>query len=265
MNSNKIILIFNFLFVVVIQALSQVSFSGDELTSEYNRGMELFNKEKYPSAIRLFDSFVNNGNETRKILLAEAEYHGAVSAMRLFNPDAEYRMIRYISTHPESPRINEARLSLADYFYQNKNYRKAAAYYESVNRQELMNEKLAEYFFRFGYSLYSAGNKSKALLMFSEIKDIDTEYTPPAVYYFSHIAYEQEMYVTALDGFRKLQNDETFGPIVPFYIVQILYLQKDYDGILAIAPNLIKSAPKERAVELYRFIGDAYYYKDNSY
>jgi len=263
MNSNKIILIFNFLFVVVIQALSQVSFSGDELTSEYNRGMELFNKEKYPSAIRLFDSFVNNGNETRKILLAEAEYHGAVSAMRLFNPDAEYRMIRYISTHPESPRINEARLSLADYFYQNKNYRKAAAYYESVNRQELMNEKLAEYFFRFGYSLYSAGNKSKALLMFSEIKDIDTEYTPPAVYYFSHIAYEQEMYVTALDGFRKLQNDETFGPIVPFYIVQILYLQKNYDGILAIAPNLIKSAPKERAVELYRFIGDAYYNKDN--
>jgi TolA-binding protein len=263
MNSNKIILIFNFLFVVVIQALSQVSFSGDELTSEYNRGMELFNKEKYPSAIRLFDSFVNNGNETNKILLAEAEYHSAVSAMRLFNPDAEYRMIRYISTHPESPRINEARLSLADYFYQNRNYRKAAAYYESVNRQELMNEKLAEYFFRFGYSLYSAGNKPKALLMFSEIKDIDTEYTPPAVYYFSHIAYEQEMYVTALDGFRKLQNDETFGPIVPFYIVQILYLQKDYDGILAIAPNLIKSAPEERAVELYRFIGDAYYNKDN--
>jgi TolA-binding protein len=263
MNSNKIILIFNFLFLVVIQALSQVSFSGDELTSEYNRGMELFNKEKYPSAIRLFDSFVNNGNETNKILLAEAEYHSAVSAMRLFNPDAEYRMIRYISTHPESPRINEARLSLADYFYQNRNYRKAAAYYESVNRQELMNEKLAEYFFRFGYSLYSAGNKPKALLMFSEIKDIDTEYTPPAVYYFSHIAYEQEMYVTALDGFRKLQNDETFGPIVPFYIVQILYLQKDYDGILAIAPNLIKSAPEERAVELYRFIGDAYYNKDN--
>ena len=99
--------------------------------------------------------------------------------------------------------------------------------------------------------------------MFSEIKDIDTEYTAPAIYYFSQIAYEQKMYQTALEGFMKLKDDETFGPIVPFYIVQILYLKKDYDGILEIAPELLKSAPKERAVELYRFIGDAYYNKGN--
>ncbi len=263
MNSRKFILIISLLFVIIVPVFPQVSFSGEELTSEYNRGMELFNKEKYPGAIRLFDSFIRNGNENNKILLAEAEYYSAVSALRVFNPDAEYRMITYILTHPESPRINEARLSLADFFYQNKNYRKAALYYGTVNRQELMNERLAEYFFRFGYSLYSTGNKPKALLMFSEIKDIDTEYTAPAVYYFSHIAYEQKMYHTAMDGFMKLQDDETFGPIVPFYIAQILYLRKDYDGILAIAPDLLKSAPKERAVELYRFIGDAYYNKDN--
>ncbi len=99
--------------------------------------------------------------------------------------------------------------------------------------------------------------------MFSEIKDIDTEYTPPAVYYFSQIAYEQKMYQTALEGFMRLKNDETFGAIVPFYIVQILYLQKDYDGILTMAPDLLKSAGKTRAIELYRFIGDAYYSKEN--
>ena len=97
--------------------------------------------------------------------------------------------------------------------------------------------------------------------MFSEIKDIDTEYTPPALYYFSQIAYEQKMYQTAMEGFMRLKDDETFGGVVPFYIVQILYLQKDYDGILSMAPDLLKSAGKERAVELYRFIGDAYYNK----
>jgi tetratricopeptide (TPR) repeat protein len=99
--------------------------------------------------------------------------------------------------------------------------------------------------------------------MFSEIKDIDTEYTPPALYYFSHIAYEQKMYQTAMDGFSRLKDDETFGSVIPFYIVQVLYLQKDYDRILEIAPDLLKSAPKERAIELYRFIGDAYYNKEN--
>jgi TolA-binding protein len=263
MNRNRLILIFSFLLIFIIQLSAQVPYTGKELGSEFNRGMELFNKEKYPAAIRLFDSFIRGEEKDNLIMVADAEYYSAIAALRLFNADAEYRMIMYISTHPESPRINDARVALGDYFYQNKNYRKAIKYYESANRQQLESGKLAEYFFRLGYAHYINGDKSRALLMFSEIKDIDTEYTPPAVYYFSQIAYEQKMYQTAMEGFIRLKDDETFGGVVPFYIVQILYLQKDYDGILSIAPDLLKSAGKERAVELYRFIGDAYYNKEN--
>jgi TolA-binding protein len=263
MNRNKFILIFSFLLLFLLPVSSQVQFTAKEIGSEFYRGMELFNKEKYPAAIRLFDSFVRNGDKSNLILVADAEYYSSIAALKLFNPDAEYRMMMFIYTHPESPRINDARLELGNYFYQNKNFRKAADYYETVNRQELKSDKLSEYFFRFGYSLYIKGDQSKALLMFSEIKDIDTEYTQPAVYYFSQIAYEQKMYQTALEGFVRLKEDETFGSIVPFYIVQILYMQKDYDGILSMAPDLLKSAGKTRAVELYRFIGDAYYSKEN--
>jgi tetratricopeptide (TPR) repeat protein len=263
MNRNKLILILSLFLLFIIQVSSQVPFISKEMDSEFNRGMELFNKEKYPAAIRLFDSFIKSDEKSNLILVADAQYYSAVAALRLFNSDAEYRMVMFISTHPESPRINEAKLSLGDYFYQIKNYRKAVTYYESANRQELKADKLAEYFFRLGYSLYISGDKSRALLMFSEIKDIDTEYTPPAVYYFSQIAYEQKMYQTAMEGFMRLKEDETFGGVVPFYIVQILYLQKDYDGILAMAPDLLKSAGKERTIELYRFIGDAYYNKEN--
>jgi tetratricopeptide (TPR) repeat protein len=242
---------------------AQVPFVVSGIGSDYYRALELYNKEKYPAAIRLFDSFIKSGDKSNTILVSEAEYYRSIAALKLFNPDAEYRMLMYIYNHPESPRLNQARLELADYFYQNKNYRKAMAYYETVNRQELKSDKLAEYFFRYGYSLYIKGDQSKALLMFSEIKDIDTEYTPPAVYYSAQIAYEQKMYQTAMEGFMRLKDDETFGGVVPFYIVQILYMQKDYDGILKMAPDLLKSAGKTRSVELYRFIGDAYYNKGN--
>ncbi|MCX6262141.1 MAG: tetratricopeptide repeat protein, partial [Bacteroidia bacterium] len=263
MNSKKALLIFNFLFIIIIQVMSQASFSGNDLGSDFNRAMDLYNKEKYAAAIRLFDSYIKDDKDNNRIHIDDAEYYAALSALKLFNPDSEYRMIIYLSTHHESPKINEAKLALGDYFYQNKSYRKACSYYETVNRYELGSDKLPEYFFRYGYSLYIKGDKAKALMMFSEIKDIDTEYTAPAVYYYSHIAYEQKMYQTALEGFMTLREDETFGPIVPFYIAQILYLNKDYDGILEMAPDLLKSAPKERAIELYRFIGDACYNKGN--
>jgi len=263
MNSKKAFLFFNFFFAFIIPVISQVSFSGDDLRSEFKRAMDLFSKEKYAAAIRIFDAYIENDNQNDAVSLSEAEYFAALSALRLFNPDSEYRMTAFMARHPESPRLNESRLALGDYFYQNKSYRKACPYYELVRRQELDNDRLPEYFFRYGYSLYVNGDKAKALMMFSEIKDIDTDYTAPALYYFSHIAYEQKMYETALEGFVKLKDDETFGPIVPFYIAQIMYLNKDYDGIIEIAPDLLKSAPKERAIEMYRFIGDAYYNKGN--
>jgi TolA-binding protein len=263
MNRNRSVLVFYFLFFLLSQTISQVPFTGNKLGSDYYIGMELFGKEKYPAAIKHFDSFIEKNDPANSLANAEAVYFRALSSLYLFNPDAEYRMITYIRNYPESPRNNEGLLALGNYFYQNKNYRKAVTYFEQVNRQELTSAQLPEYFFRLGYSLYLRGDKSRALLMFSEIKDIDTEYTPPAVYYFSQIAYEQKMYQTAIDGFNRLKKDETFGSIVPFYIVQMLYLEKNYNGILEIAPDLLASAGKDRAIELYRFIGDAYYNKEN--
>jgi TolA-binding protein len=263
MNRNRTILIFLSLSFIVFRLPAQISFTAGEINSDYVRGMEFFNKEKYPAAIKYFDLFLNNGSSENLTQRADAEYYGAIASLNLFNPDGEYRMLKFIITHPESSRVNDGRLALGNYFYQNKNYKKALTYFELVNRLELPSEKLPEYYFRNGYSQFMRGDPKRALLMFSEIKDIDTDYTPPALYYFSHIAYDMKMYQTALEGFLRLKNDETFGGVVPFYIVQILYLQKDYDGILAMAPDLLKSAGKERAVELYRFIGDAYYNKKN--
>jgi len=260
---NKRLLLMLLILLPVAPLAAQISYMGWEVSSELQKGLELYNKEKYTAALKFFDSWLkktpgDNANEK-----SDAEFYSAMSALRLFNPDGEYRMLKFIATWPGSSRINDAYLALGDYFYQNKNYRKSANYYQHVNRILLPPEKLHEYCFRYGYSQFMNGNRETALLMFSEIKDIDTYYTSPALYYFSHIAYEEKKYETAMDGFMRLRNDETFGSVVPFYIVQILYLRKDYDGILEMAPELLKSAGKMRAVELYRFIGDAYYNKGN--
>ncbi len=86
---------------------------------------------------------------------------------------------------------------------------------------------------------------------------------PLPIYYYSAIAYENGFYRTALEGFERLAGDETFGSIVPFYITQIYYIDKNYDGILEMAPALIDQAGKTRETELYRFIGDAHFQKGN--
>jgi len=257
-------LIITLILTLTINSLTaQLSFMQEEISSKYLKGMEFYEKEKYTAAIRFLDDYLKNEADENLNRRCNAEFFSAMASLKLFHPDAEYKMTRFIATYPESELVNDAIMSLGDYFYQNKNYRKAVSYYNRINRILLTGDKLSEFCFRYGYSAMMTGDKPTALLMFNEIKDIDTYYTSPALYYFSHIAYEEGKYETALEGFMKLRDDETFGSVVPFYIVQIMYLHKDYDGILTIAPGLLKSAGKQRAVELYRFIGDAYYNKGN--
>ncbi len=238
----------------------QSSFSGEEFNSLLSRGYEMFEKAKYAPAIELFDKWLA-ADKDGGIDHSEAEYFSALSAIRLMSPDAENRMKVFIGTNPESPRLNQARLETGLFCYQKKDYKGAIEWLEQTDRLRLTGETLSEYLFKLGYSHFMKGDKKRALMLFAELKDIDTDYTIPSIYYHACIAYEFSFYKTALEGFERLKGDETFGGVVPFYIVQIYYLDKNYDGILEMAPSLIEQAGKNRAVELYRFIGDAYYQK----
>ena len=241
----------------------QVSFSGEEITSLLNNGYEMFGKAKYTAAIGLFDKWLENEKTGNRIQRADAEYHAALASMRLMAPDAEYRMHRFITGNAESPMLNQARFESGLYCYQQRNYSCAIEWFEQTDRNMLDEKELPEYLFKLGYSHYRRGDTKRAQMLFAELTDVDTDYTPPAIYYFSAIAYENGFYKTALEGFERLKGDETFGSIVPFYITQIYYLDKNYDGILEMAPALIDQAGKTRETELYRFIGDAHFQKGN--
>ncbi len=258
---NKLVITLSVLIISGSFLLAQKPQSYMVELTDFERAKKLYQKEKYASALTLFDSFVNTCGDSMEEEVVEAEYLAALSALRLFNRDAEYRMNKFVATHPDDPLVNDVWLELANHFYQSRNYRRACEYYEQVDRLELDDESLPAYYFQFGYSHFMDGDRKRAMLFFSELMDIDTEYTQPAIYYFSYIAYEEKMYHTAFDGFMRLVDDETFGHVVPFYLVQIMYLMEDYDGILDMAPQLIDAAGEDRKSELYRIIGDAYFRK----
>ncbi len=234
----------------------------ETVDAEYKTALELFQKQKYGAAQRHFLKALKSYEGQDSEWKTDAEFFAALCAVELFNEDAEYLILEFIRNHPESPKTKLALFELARFEYQKKNYRGAVRYFEGVDRMVLSEEQLAEFYFKSGYSHFMIGNMDKASLSFFEIKDINTAYTSPAIYYYAHIAYSEENYETALREFRRLTDDENFSPVVPFYIVQILYLQKNYDEILEYAPPLLETATPSRAIEIEKFIGDAYHKKE---
>ncbi|MFC2151904.1 tetratricopeptide repeat protein, partial [Bacteroidota bacterium] len=216
---------------------------------------------KYGVAQKHFQDAIDSYGDANTEFKANAEFYTALCAIELFNEDAEYMISKFIAEHPENSKVNAAYFQMAKFQYRQKQYNQAIKWFNELNKNKLSQEEKDELYFKLGYSHFMRKRYEKASSAFYEIKDINTKYSAPATYYYSHIAYQDKNYETALQGFQKLNENETFAPVVPYYITQIYYLQGRYDEVLEYAPALLESASAKRAPEIAKVIGDSYYKK----
>jgi TolA-binding protein len=246
------------MFVLCLGVSAQQSFYHTGENIQYHKGMELYRNGKYSAAQQLFDEYKRDHRGENSDFRSNCDFYAAMCALKLFNNDAESRMLKFLDDNPESTFRNEALFYLAGYFYQRKGYNDALTYFEKVDYSKLSREEQAEFHFKSGYCYFLKDDFDKAGTAFSRIKDLDTKFTAPAVYYYSHIMYTQGNYEAALEGFLRLSNDANFGPIVPYYLTQIYFKQMNYKEVVQYAPALMESATEKRGPEIARIIGESY-------
>lgn len=229
--------------------------------NEFRQGIELFQHEKYNSAQRQFDRFLKKTKpeHTSIDMIAMAEYYASVCAYELFHKDAESRLLRFLENHSIHPFSNNVRFTIGKLYYREKAWKKALQWFATIDAYELSEEEKAEHYFKQGYCHFQQEDFDKAKMNFREIGHDQARYGSPALYYYSHIHYTEKRYETAYQGFKKLQSDEVFAPIVPFYMAQILYLQEKYDELIAFAPPLLQSNVTKRVPEIAKLLGESYY------
>lgn len=220
---------------------------------------ELFDKEKYVPAQQAFNRTAALYPDPHSEVHKTAEYYAALCAVELFHRDAEYLLTSFIHRHPESPLVKQAWFQLGKFFFRDKKYRNAKEWLRQVEPELLTEAEQDEYHFKLGYSYFKTDDHDQALREFAAIKDGDSPYATTATYYYGHIQYSNRNYESALEQFKKLANDETFGSVVPFYITQIYYLQKRYDLVISYAQPVLDSTGSKRGPEIARMIGESYY------
>jgi len=235
----------------------------------YHLALELYNKQKYGAAQKEFDKIsaapsALGGSKSPSLgVVAEAEYLAARCAIELFNKDAEYRLIHFLSNHPESPRYADAQFDLGKYYYRQKRWKKSIEWLDKIDPSLLSKDDWDEYYFKLGYAYYMVNDFDKSGKAFFNVKDGDSKYASASQYYYAHMMYVSKNYETALTCFKKLQQSDAFAPVAPYYITQIYYLQGKYDEVLKYAPPLMDSASTKSAMEIGRMIGESYYKQGN--
>ena len=227
--------------------------------NEYLRGLQLYEKEKYGAAREAFTNYLNGTENTRSEIRSEASYYRAMSALELRNDDSEFLVYTFISEYPESANVNDAVFRLAKYFYDKNSWARSVSWFNRVDRHELTPTQLSEYYFKKGYSYYERNDYEEARANLYEIQEVESVYNAPAIYYYSHINYVQGNYETALLGFRKIDANPLFSEIAPYYISQILYMQRKYDEVINYSHDMLDSVSEKRLGEISKIVGESYY------
>ncbi len=255
----KVLIISIFLLVLSFGSTAQKTAIYDQPGEYYQDGLALFNKQQYGPSQKMFQNTIEMIQDPYSIMRIDAEYYKALCAVELFNDDAELLLLDFINKHPESMHIKHIYFQLGVFQYRKKGYKRALKSFNKVDVFDLTKEEQVEFYFKRGYAYFRKDSNKLAKSNFFEVINKDSKYQPPAMYYYSHIAYQEGNYETALKGFLSLRNNEMFKAVVPYYVTHIYYMQKNYDELLKIAPKLLKSSTPKRQPEIARLIGESYY------
>lgn len=242
-------------------AFAQTTYHHTTATPAYSRAVELFQQEKYGSARLAFEAWRKQQANTPTPLLSEAAFMEARCAQLLQNADAPYLYDRFLIDYPESGKVPYVYFHSGEILQDAGKFKQASTLYGKVDANALDEQTRYDYWFKAGYCLFMEKEYDKSLSYFLRLKDVDTKWNSATTYYYSHIMYVKGKYDTALKGFQQLEKDPAFSKVVPFYIAQIYYLQKDYDKAIEYATPLVATSTGDRKTDMNRILGNAWFAK----
>jgi len=246
------------LFIFSIRVSAQDGLMQQRATQLYHTGFELMEKNQFAAASENFSQYLST-NPQMGIQKQNAEYYRAICSLNLYHTDAEKQIQDFIDNYPTSPKAAAAYADLANFFYNEKNYKKAANYFAKADFDALSDEEKNTARFRWGYSLFSQKYLKDALEQFNTIKNFGGQYGPAASYYAGFAEYSLGDYGNALTDLKRAEQTPAYASIVPYMIANVYYKQKDYNTLLTYANSVSTRADLTNADEIALLAAEASY------
>jgi len=257
------------MFALSHRVLAQEHISNTSSVELYREGMELMQQSNYGAARRIFERYIPISEHT--IHQQNAEYYVAFCALSLYHKDGESLLTAFIKNHPNHPKAVVAYYELGDFYYRQKNYKKAITYFEKADFKVLdQSERHAAYFKR-GYAYFTQKKFDAAIKNFNEIKTQEGQYKAGASYYAGYITYQQGEYAESLADLKRASQSDSYARLVPYMISNVYYKQKDYKSLQQYAEPLLNSNDNiSSKADVSLLVAEAYFHqgeyeKSNAY
>ena len=251
------------LCVMSVSLLAQKHIEAYEPEALFDEGVLLFQNQEYGAALSTFTQYRAQVADAKSQRCVDAQYYEAVSSLYLGHADGPAKVMQFVDDNPGSTWARHANFLYANHLFQDKKYKEALEIYEKTDAASLTADEAQQMQFNKGYAYFQQGNLDKASPLFHGLMMNEGKYKDSAKYYYAHIQYVKERYNEALSSFRQLRNHKDYAKVVPAYIMQINYLNGDYQSVIEEGPTYIAQADKKRKSEMAQIVADAYFQQKN--
>ena len=255
----RLALIFGMIILLTVSASAQKHIDNYDPEAFFNEGVMSFQNQEYGAALSAFTQYRAQVADAKSQRCVDAQYYEAVSSLYLGQADGPAKIIRFVNDNPGSTWAKHANFLYANNLFKEKKYKEALEIYEKTDAFSLTTDEAQQMQFNMGYAYFQSGELDKALPLFHGLMMNEGKYKDSARYYYAHIQYVKQRYAEALENFRLLRLNNDYAKVVPAYIMQIDYLNGDYQAVIDEGPEYIRQADKKRKSEMAQIVADAYF------
>ncbi len=251
----KLIAFLLFMLLCTLPSKAQKTAIYEDEIRYYNRGLELFDKEKFAAAFTHFNWYAKMGKSPQ--LSIQSQYYAATCAMELFSQDAEQLLKNIIANYPENPTAKLALFQLGKLNYRAKNNKEAVKWLQKVDPSYLAENDKIEFYFTAGYCHFKLNQFEASKKSFIVIKDTKSKFYDAANYYYAYVCYQSKDFEEALTHFMRVKTHKTFGPLSTVYVAQIYFSRKQFESVIAYCDTITN---KELAIDVAGILGQSFYH-----
>jgi tetratricopeptide (TPR) repeat protein len=226
----------------------------------FKTGEELMAQGQFAAASENFNEYLLLSPQTGT-QRHDAEYYRSICSLNLYHTDAEKQLLDFIDSNPSNPKASVAYVELANFFYTEKNYKKASTYFAKTDFGALTSPQQSEAHFRWGYSLFSQKFLKEALEQFNFIKTQGGQYGAASSYYAGFAEYSQGDNPNAIGDLKRAETAEAYAGIVPYVIASVYYKQREFDALISYAASVSARNDLVNAEDIALLVAESYYKK----
>lgn len=231
---------------------AQQNITVQEWQSLYKHGIEQYQHKHYDLAAESLRAFILSSEHmldvkseaSRDKQIEEAKYYLTLSNIKRDHPSSLAEAEDYIQSTINPYYKQRVAFDLAKAYFDKNQLDEAIVFYQLAGVDNLNNDEVADAKFELAYSYFNNQDFASAKPLFRSIRGLpDHKYYIPGNYYYGLLAYNDKNYEEALSAFEKIENEELYKGVVPYYKAEIFYFLNQPEKVLALSKQYLGKSP----------------------